>query len=98
MRDALSFNRRNLLLRNSGAAAALRLAGPALAQDAPAQSIAATPANSAGAANNEKKISIVTLRDLEARAQKAMTPPGIKSIKRDFIERAEAYPAAGVTS
>jgi len=72
----MSFNRRNLLLGGSGAAAALTLAGPALAQNAPAQSIAAAPANTSGVPNNENKINIVTLRDLEAQAQKVMAPFG----------------------
>jgi len=72
----MSFNRRNLLLGSSGAAAALTLAGPALAQSSPAQSIPEKPADTSGVPNNEKKISIVTLRDLEAQAQKVMAPFG----------------------
>lgn len=72
----MSFNRRNLLLSGSGAAAALTLAGPSLAQNSPAQSIPPTSANTSGVPNNEKKINIVTLRDLEAEAQKVMAPFG----------------------
>jgi L-lactate oxidase len=72
----MSFNRRNLLLSGSGAAAALTLASPALAQNAPAQSVAEAPANTGGVPNNENKISIVTLRDLEAEAKKVMAPFG----------------------
>ena len=72
----MSFNRRNLLLGGSGAAAALTLAGSAVAQNAPAQSIPEKPADTSGVPNNEKKISIVTLRDLEAQAQKVMAPFG----------------------
>ncbi|HTV29022.1 MAG TPA: alpha-hydroxy acid oxidase [Xanthobacteraceae bacterium] len=72
----MSFNRRNLLLSGTGAAAALTLTGPTLAQNSAVQSVAATPADSAGVPNNEKKINIVTLRDLEAEAQKVMAPYG----------------------
>ena len=72
----MSFNRRNLLLGGSGTAAALTLVGPALAQNAPAQSIPEKPADTSGVPNNEKKINIVTLRDLEAQAQKVMAPFG----------------------
>jgi L-lactate oxidase len=72
----MSFNRRNLLVGGSGAAAALTLVGSAVAQNAPAQSIPEKPANTSGVPNNEKKINIVTLRDLEAQAQKVMAPFG----------------------
>jgi L-lactate oxidase len=72
----MSFNRRNLLVGGSGAAAALTLVGSAVAQNVPAQSIPEKPANTSGVPNNEKKINIVTLRDLEAQAQKVMAPFG----------------------
>jgi L-lactate oxidase len=72
----MSFNRRNLLLGGGGAAAALTLAGTAVAQNSPAQSIPEKPADTSGVPNNETKINIVTLRDLQAEAQKVMAPFG----------------------
>jgi L-lactate oxidase len=72
----MSFNRRNLLLTGTGAAAALSVASPVLAQNSTVQSIPETPADTSGVPNNEKKISIVTLRDLEGEAQKVMAPFG----------------------
>ncbi len=72
----MSFNRRNLLFSSTGAAAALSIAGQTLAQKSPAESIPPTPANTSSVPNNEKKINIVTLRDLEAEAQKVMAPFG----------------------
>lgn len=72
----MSFNRRNLLLGGTGAAAALTLVAPAMAQNSPAQSIPEKPADTSGVPNNEKRINIVTLRDLEAEAQKVMAPFG----------------------
>jgi len=72
----MSFNRRNLLLTGSGAAAVLSLGSPALAQNAPVESRPAQAADTGGVPNNEKKINIVTLRDLEAEAQKVMAPFG----------------------
>lgn len=72
----MSFNRRHLLLTGTGAAAALSVATPVLAQNSPAQSVPQAPADTSGVPNNEKKISIVTLRDLEAAAQKVMAPFG----------------------
>jgi len=72
----MSFNRRNLLLSGTGAAAALSLATPALAQNSAIQSVPEKPADTSGVPNNEKRISVVTLRDLEAQAQKVMAPFG----------------------
>jgi isopentenyl diphosphate isomerase/L-lactate dehydrogenase-like FMN-dependent dehydrogenase len=72
----MSFNRRNLLLTGTGAAAALSVVSPAIAQNSPAQSIPAAPADTSSVPNNEKKINIVTLRDLEAQAQKVMAAYG----------------------
>ncbi len=72
----MSFNRRDLLLTGTGTAAALSLTTPALAQNSPAQSIAAAPANTGGVPDNEKRINIVTLRDLDGQAQKVMAPFG----------------------
>jgi len=46
----MSFNRRDLLLTGTGAAAALSVASPAFAQNSPAQSIPATPADTAAEA------------------------------------------------
>ena len=61
---------------SSGAAAALTLASSAVAQNSPAHSIPEKPADTNGVPNNEKKINIVTLRDLETQAQKVMVPFG----------------------
>lgn len=72
----MSFNRRNLLLGSGGAAAALTMVRPAVAQNSAAQSVAQKPADTSGVPNNEKRINIVTLRDLEAEAQKVMAPFG----------------------
>lgn len=69
------FNRRDLLL-TAGAAATVAGPGPLLAQSAPIDSVARTPAETGGVPNNEKKINIVTLRDLESEAQKVMPPSG----------------------
>jgi L-lactate oxidase len=74
--NAMSFNRRNLLLGSSGAAAALTVVGTAVAQNSAVQSVPQEPANTSGVPNNEKRINIVTLRDLEAEAQKVMAPFG----------------------
>jgi len=68
-------NRRDLLLTASVAAAAAG-PGPLLAQNAPVESTAKTQANASGVPNNDKKINIVTLRDLESEAQKVMAPFG----------------------
>jgi len=70
----MGLNRRDLMV--TGAVAAMAMPGSALAQNAQSESIAATPAAAGGVSSNEKRISIVTLRDLEAEAQKVMTPFG----------------------
>jgi L-lactate oxidase len=72
----MSYNRRDLLLSGTGAAAALSMTAPALAQNEPIQRRPEALTNTSGVPNNEKKISIVTLRDLEAEAQKVMAPFG----------------------
>jgi len=54
----------------------MAMPGSTLAQNAPAQSIAPAPTDASGVPNNEKRISIVTLRDLEAQAEKVMAPFG----------------------
>jgi isopentenyl diphosphate isomerase/L-lactate dehydrogenase-like FMN-dependent dehydrogenase len=69
----LDLNRRNLLM--TGAVATM-MPATAFAQNAPAESTAAAPADTSGVPNNEKRINIVTLRDLEAAAQKVMAPFG----------------------
>ncbi|MGP0088841.1 MAG: alpha-hydroxy acid oxidase [Xanthobacteraceae bacterium] len=69
----MSLNRRNLLLTGTGAAATLAVPAT-LAQNAPD---AAAPAPIAGSLpDSERKLNIVTLRDLEAEAQKVMAPYG----------------------
>ena len=77
----MSFNRRNLLVTGTGAAA-LSMVAPALAQNserAPGSAAESTPetrADTSGLPNNEKRINIVTLRDLEAEAQTVMVSFG----------------------
>ena len=85
----MKLNRRDLLL-SGGASGMLTLAGPALAQNAQpaapaapaatpnaeASTAAAEPATSDLPPDNEKKIKIISLRDLEAAAEKVMTPSG----------------------
>jgi isopentenyl diphosphate isomerase/L-lactate dehydrogenase-like FMN-dependent dehydrogenase len=70
---SLDLNRRKLL---AAGAVAMAMPGSALAQNTPAESTAATTADTGGVPNSEKKINIVTLRDLEAEAQKVMAPFG----------------------
>jgi len=70
----MALNRRDLLV--TGAVAAMAMPRSAVAQNAPSESIAATPAGTGDVPNNEKKLNIVTLRDLEAEAQKVMAPFG----------------------
>jgi isopentenyl diphosphate isomerase/L-lactate dehydrogenase-like FMN-dependent dehydrogenase len=47
-----------------------------LAQNSASQSTGLTPADTSGVPNSEKRINVVTLRDLEAEAQKVMAPFG----------------------
>ena len=61
-------NRRDLLL-TAGVAAAVSAPGPLLAQNAPGESVPKTQADTSGVPSSEKKINIVTLRDLESEAQ-----------------------------
>lgn len=80
----MTLNRRDLLVSGGGLTAALALASPALAQNMvpeTAPPAVSTPIAAAKPApeelpNNENKINIVTLRDLEAEAQKVMAPYG----------------------
>jgi isopentenyl diphosphate isomerase/L-lactate dehydrogenase-like FMN-dependent dehydrogenase len=76
----MELNRRELLVSGGGVVAASSMAGAALAQNAPAPTSAPeTPAQASGVSalpDNERNISIVTLRDLEAEAQKVMIPFG----------------------
>jgi lactate oxidase len=71
----LNLNRRDLLVSSGAAATIATLPGTVLAQQSPAP-IPEKPADTSGVPNNEKKINIVTLRDLEAEAQKVMAPFG----------------------
>jgi lactate oxidase len=70
-----TFNRRDLLITGS-AAATMATPNTTLAQNAPAAFIASAPPDTTGVSNNEKHINIVTLRDLEAQAEKVMAPYG----------------------
>jgi L-lactate oxidase len=70
----MSLNRRDLLV--TGAVASVAMPRSVFAQSAPAQSMPEKPADTSGVPNNEKKINIVTLRDLEAQAEKVMAPFG----------------------
>jgi len=72
---ANGLNRRDLLL-TAGVAATVASPRPLLAQSSPAESVAKTQADTSGVPNNEKKINIVTLRDLESDAKKVMAPFG----------------------
>jgi len=72
----LNFNRRDLLVTGGAAAALATVPRPTFAQNAPAASVPAAPADTSGVPNNEKKINVVTLRDLEGEAQKVMAPFG----------------------
>jgi len=73
---SIHLNRRDLLATGSAVAALASVPGASYAQNAPINSTAATPADTSGVPNSEKKINIVTLRDLEAEAQKVMAPFG----------------------
>jgi hypothetical protein len=65
------------LLVSSGAAATIeRLPGTVLAQQPPPRPVLETSADTSGVPNNEKKINIAALRNLEAEAQKVMAPLG----------------------
>jgi len=77
----MELNRRELLVSSGGVVAASSIGGPVLAQNAPpAPRSAPEPSAPAGGVtalpDNERNISIVTLRDLEAEAQKVMIPFG----------------------
>lgn len=73
----MSFDRRNLLLAGTGAAMTLAAPRTALAQNAQGYRVPATTVAQTGTLpDNEKKLDIVTLRDLEAEAQKVMAPFG----------------------
>lgn len=77
----MTLNRRDLFVTGSGIAAALAVSDPVLAQSASPGEAAAPQAPTTVAAGgalptSEKKIGIVTLRDLEAEAQKVMVPYG----------------------
>lgn len=76
---SLNLNRRDLLVAG-GAAATMAVPGSALAQNAPASTaptqVPAPAVVTGGLPNNENKIKVVTLRDLEAEAQKVMAPFG----------------------
>ncbi len=72
-------NRRDVIVTMGGAAgmaAAVSGAGPLLAQNAPSEAVGERRADASGVPNNEKRINIVTLRDLESEAQKVMAPFG----------------------
>jgi lactate oxidase len=69
-------NRRNLLVTGGAAATLASMPGVVLAQKSSIESTAEKPADVSGVPNSEKKISIVTLRDLEGEAQKVMAPFG----------------------
>ena len=72
----VQLNRRDLLATGGAVAAFASVPATSYAQNAPAASIPATPSDTSGVPNNEKKINIVTLRDLEAQAEKVMAPFG----------------------
>lgn len=78
---SIEFNRRQILV--TGTVASMALPAASIAQNAPAAppsepstGIAAAPSSTGGVPNNEKRVNIVTLRDLEAEAEKVMAPFG----------------------
>lgn len=73
----MSLDRRNLLLAGTGAAAALTAPRTTLAQNSQGYRTPSTTVAQTGTLpDSEKKLDIVTLRDLEAEAQKVMAPFG----------------------
>lgn len=72
----LDLNRRSLLVTGGAVATLATMPGTVLAQKSSIESRAETPADISGVPNSEKKISIVTLRDLEGEAHKVMAPFG----------------------
>src|ERR1039458_7557825 len=73
---SLNLNRRNLLVTGGAVATMASVSGTAFAQNTPAASPPAAPADTSSVPNNEKRVNIVTLRDLEAEAKKVMAPFG----------------------
>ncbi len=73
----MSLDRRNLILAGTGAAVTLTASRTAPAQNNQGYSVPATTEAQTGVLpDTEKKLNIVTLRDLEAEAQKVMAPFG----------------------
>jgi L-lactate oxidase len=73
----MSLDRRNLLLAGTGAAVTITAPRTVLAQnDQGYRTPATTVAQTGALPDNERKLDIVTLRDLEAEAQKVMAPFG----------------------
>lgn len=73
---SLNVNRRDLLVSGGAIATVASMSGSALAQNTPTASPQAAPADTSSVPNNEKRVNIVTLRDLEAEAKKVMAPFG----------------------
>jgi hypothetical protein len=105
----MSLNRKGCLAAGSGITASLAPAGTAIARNAQGGqtgqtyksrgSPAATDTRTGKPPDVEKKLGIVTLRDLEAEAQTVMAPfgfayvagtPTIRSITRNHLVRAES--------
>jgi isopentenyl diphosphate isomerase/L-lactate dehydrogenase-like FMN-dependent dehydrogenase len=73
----MSLDRRNLLLAGTGAAVTITAPRTVLAEnDQGYRTPATTVAQTGALPDNERKLEIVTLRDLEAEAQKVMAPFG----------------------
>jgi isopentenyl diphosphate isomerase/L-lactate dehydrogenase-like FMN-dependent dehydrogenase len=73
----MSLDRRNLLLAGTGAAVTITAPRTVLAEnDQGYRTPATTVAQTGALPDNERKLDIVTLRDLEAEAQKVMAPFG----------------------
>lgn len=68
-------NRRDLIV-TAGVAAAVSSPGSLLAQNAVPEPAAKSQVQTSGVPNNEKRINIVTLRDLESEARNVMAPFG----------------------
>ena len=73
---SLNVNRRDLLVTGGAIATVASMSGSSLAQNTPVASPPAAPADTSSVPNNEKRVNIVTLRDLEAEAKKVMAPFG----------------------
>ncbi len=73
-------DRRGLLIGGGVAATMATMSGPVLAQQSDAPAAATARAAQGVVPDNEKKINVITLRDLEAQAEKVMAPFGFNYV------------------